>query len=106
MILATPTGSGKSLVATAAHAAAQSGPAIWTNAIMVCAGFFVLTLGQARPLQNVGGLTAAAMITAALATFLALPALARRPRYINKEGELETSASSEVVDAVVRRSKV
>ena len=94
------------LRAAAAFAADQSGPAIWTNAIMVCAGFFVLTLGQARPLQNVGGLTAAAMITAALATFLALPALARRPRYLNKEGELETSASSEVVDAVVRRSKV
>jgi len=96
----------RDLRAAAAFAADQSGPAIWTNAIMVCAGFFVLTLGQARPLQNVGGLTAAAMITAALATFLALPALARRPRYINKEGELETSASSEVVDAVVRRSKV
>ena len=94
------------LRAAAAFAADQSGPAIWTNAIMVCAGFFVLTLGQARPLQNVGGLTAAAMITAALATFLALPALARRPRYLNKEGELQTSASSEVVDAVVRRSKV
>jgi len=90
------------LRAAAAHAADQSGPAIWTNAIMVCAGFFVLTLGQARPLQNVGGLTAAAMITAALATFLALPALARRSRYINKAGELETEGSSEVVDAVMR----
>ena len=94
------------LRAAAAFAADQSGPAIWTNAIMVCAGFFVLTLGQARPLQNVGGLTSAAMITAALATFLAVPALARRPRYLNKEGELQTSASSEVVDTVVRRSKV
>ena len=47
----------------------------------MCAGFFVLTLGQARPLQNVGGLTSAAMLTAAVATFLVIPALARRRAY-------------------------
>jgi hypothetical protein len=56
----------------------RTGPAIWTNALMVAAGFYVLTLGEARPLQNVGGLTAAAMLTAALATFLAIPTLGRR----------------------------
>jgi len=65
----------------AARAAARTGTAIWTNALMVAAGFFVLTLGDARPLRNVGGLTAAAMITAAVATFLTIPALARRRRY-------------------------
>jgi predicted RND superfamily exporter protein len=53
----------------------HSGPAIWTNALMVAAGFFVLTLGEARPLQNVGGLTAAAMLVAALSTFLSIPML-------------------------------
>jgi hypothetical protein len=62
-------------------AAATTGPAIWTNAVMIAVGFAVLTLGQARPLQNVGGLTAAAMVAAAIATFLAIPVLARRPGY-------------------------
>ncbi|MDP6946074.1 MAG: MMPL family transporter, partial [Myxococcota bacterium] len=52
----------------ARHAAEHAGPAIWTNALAVCAGFFVLTLGDARPLQNVGALTAAAMLTAAVVT--------------------------------------
>ncbi len=62
-------------------AALHTGTAIWTNALMVAAGFFVLTLGEAKPLENVGGLTAAAMIAAALATFIAIPALARRKQY-------------------------
>ena len=44
-------------------------------------GFFVLTLGEARPLKNVGGLTAAAMIVAAAVTFLVIPVLARRRFY-------------------------
>ena len=48
---------------------------------MVSAGFLVLTLGQARPLKTVGGLTGAAMLAAALATFVVIPALARRRRY-------------------------
>ncbi|MCA9554637.1 MAG: MMPL family transporter, partial [Myxococcales bacterium] len=56
----------------------ETGPAIWTNALMVAAGFFLLTLGEARTLQNVGGLTAAAMLTAAIATFLAVPVLMAR----------------------------
>ncbi len=73
------------LVAAARRAAEHAGPAIWTNALMVCAGFFVLTLGQAKPLKNVGGLTAAAMITAALVTFVALPVLARKRRYIKQD---------------------
>ena len=70
-----------SAVHAAERAGRLTGPAIWTNALTVSAGFFVLTLGEARPLQNVGGLTASAMICAALITFLAVPALARRLSY-------------------------
>lgn len=72
---------GGALADAAERAAERAGPAIWTNAVMVAAGFLVLTQGQARPLQSVGGLTAAAMLTAALATFVAIPALARKLRY-------------------------
>lgn len=63
------------------NAVLHTAPAIWTSALMVAAGFFILTLGDARPLQNVGGLTAAAMLVAAAATFLAVPVLARRHDY-------------------------
>jgi hypothetical protein len=69
------------LTAAVMRATARVGPAVWTNAVMVAVGFFVLTLGEARPLKNVGGLTAAAMIVAALATFLVIPVLAKRRRY-------------------------
>ena len=72
---------GEPLRDAAAWAANYAGPAIWTNAIMVCVGFFVLTLGEARPLQNVGSLTATAMIVAALATFICIPVLARKRFY-------------------------
>ena len=70
-----------SIEAAARNAALQTSPAIWTNAIMVAAGFFVLTLGEAKPLQNVGSLTAAAMLIAGAATFVVVPVLARRDRY-------------------------
>ena len=63
------------------HAVLHTAPAIWTNALMVAAGFFVLTLGDAKPLQNVGGLTSAAMLVAAVATFIAIPVMARRSDY-------------------------
>lgn len=63
------------------RAVEDSGFAIWTNAIMVAAGFFVLTLGDARPLRNVGSLTAAGMIISALATFVVIPVLANKRRY-------------------------
>jgi len=76
---------GEALHRAAARAAAAAGPAIWINAIMVAVGFFVLTLGEARPLKNVGGLTATAMLVAALATFLAIPVLARKRRYRQKD---------------------
>jgi predicted RND superfamily exporter protein len=65
----------------ASYAAFLVGRAIWTNALMVAGGFVVLTMGEARPLQNVGGLTAAAMMVAALATFAAIPAFARKRAY-------------------------
>lgn len=59
----------------------DSGFAIWTNALMVAAGFFVLTLGEARPLRNVGSLTAGGMLISAVATFVVIPVLANRKRY-------------------------
>ena len=62
-------------------AAEHTAVAIWANAAMVAAGFAVLTLGDSKPLQNVGLLTATAMLVAALCTFLAIPALARRRSY-------------------------
>jgi predicted RND superfamily exporter protein len=65
----------------AAYSAFLVGRAIWTNALVVAAGFVVLTMGEARPLQNVGGLTATAMIVAALATFAAIPVFARKLAY-------------------------
>lgn len=62
----------------ATTAVRKTGPAIWTNALMVAAGFFLLTTGEAKTLQNVGGLTAAAMLTAALTTFLCIPVLEKK----------------------------
>ncbi len=87
---------GDDLVGAAAAAAGTSGPAIATNALMVCAGFLVLTRGEAKPLQSVGGLTAAAMLTAALATFVALPVLARRRSYVaaTAPGRIEPAGAS------------
>jgi len=54
----------------------------------------VLTMGEARPLQNVGGLTAAAMMTAALATFVAVPVLARKRAYDARPRIAEIVSSS------------
>lgn len=88
----------------AVAAARHTGPAIWVNALMVAAGFFVLTLGDARPLQNVGGLTAAAMLTAALATMMVIPLLSRKSRYYGRparmpEAVLPSEASDPILDA-------
>jgi len=96
---------GASLVSAAARAADRTGPAIWTNAIMVCVGFLVLATGEARPLQNVGGLTGAAMITAAVATFLLIPVLARRRSYSRTVETTEEVIDSEAVEAVLRKSE-
>jgi hypothetical protein len=65
---------------------------------MVCAGFFVLTLGDAKPLKQVGGLTAAAMLAAALATFLIIPVLARKHRY-GRSGSLGAATAADSVNA-------
>jgi uncharacterized protein len=72
---------GGSMRDAAASAADRSGLAIWTNAIMIAAGFFILTLGEAKPLKAVGGLASAAMIASATATFILIPVLARRRAY-------------------------
>ncbi len=72
---------GESLDVAAQRALRHSGVASFSNAVMVSAGFFVLTLGEARPLKTVGGLTGAAMLVAALATCVVIPALARRRHY-------------------------
>ena len=91
---------GSDLDESARKAARETGPAIWVNAIMVAAGFFVLTLGDARPLQNVGGLTAAAMITAALVTMLVIPLCARKLSYYRSANRiLEAALPSEAPDA-------
>jgi predicted RND superfamily exporter protein len=69
---------GDTAAAAARRAAGVTAQGIWTNALVVAAGFAVLTIGEARPLRNVGALTAVAMLVAALATFVVIPALARR----------------------------
>lgn len=69
------------LADAATRSAQVAGQGIWTNALMVACGFSVLTLGEAKPLQNVGGLTAAAMVLSAFATFLIIPAFAGKHRY-------------------------
>jgi predicted RND superfamily exporter protein len=93
------------LAEAAAAAGARSGPSIWLNALMVAAGFVVLTLGEARPLQNVGGLTAAAMILAALATFLVFPALARRHSYTRPARIAGRAPASETEPAAISSSQ-
>ncbi len=91
---------GVPLAKAAEGAGLDTGPGIWTNAIMVAAGFFVLTLGDARPLKNVGGLTAVAMLAAALATFIICPLLARRRHY--PPGPAPTSASAATAPETTR----
>lgn len=81
LLAAWECGSDEPLSAAVRRAIDSTGHAIWTNALMVAMGFYVLTLGDARPLRNVGGLTAVAMIVAALATFVVIPVLANRRRY-------------------------
>ncbi len=80
------------ITAAVRRAIDETGHAIWTNAGMVGAGFFVLTLGEARPLANVGALTAAAMIIAAVATFAILPVFANKRRY-NAEPTLDNASN-------------
>jgi hypothetical protein len=97
-----PPGADKADAAALLKAAEYSsflvGRAIWTNALMVAGGFVVLTMGEAKPLQNVGGLTAAAMMAAALATFVAIPAFARRRSYDGRTRITEILPSSDVAE--------
>ena len=99
-----PPGQGKATDADLRKAATYSsflvGRAIWTNALMVAGGFVVLTMGEAKPLQNVGGLTAAAMMVAALATFAAVPVLARKRAYDTRPRIAELLPSSDEAEGV------
>ncbi len=88
------------LVEAAARSAGVAGQGIWTNALMVACGFSVLTLGEAKPLQNVGGLTAAAMVLSAFATFLIIPAYAQKRRYTRRARMAEAPVPSDGSDAV------
>ena len=90
----------------AARAAAQiTGPGVWTNALMVAAGFYVLTLGEARPLKHVGGLTAVAMIAAALSTFLLVPVFARRHSYLRQRDTEKRDTESPASGASSEKDK-
>ncbi len=86
---------GGTLDDAAREAAHVTGPGVWTNALMVAAGFYVLTLGEARPLKHVGGLTAVAMIAAALSTFLLVPVFARKRAYIIRSADAERRSPKE-----------
>jgi len=77
------------LVEAATVAGDRAGLAVWTNAVMVAAAYFVLTLGTSRPLKVVGGLTGAAMLVGAVACFVAIPVLARRRSYRRHAAEEE-----------------
>jgi predicted RND superfamily exporter protein len=90
----------------ATYASFLVGRAIWTNALMVAGGFVVLTMGEARPLQNVGGLTAAAMMAAALATFVAIPVLARKRCYDARPRIAEILSSSDAAEVALGAAPV
>ncbi|APR76306.1 membrane protein [Minicystis rosea] len=100
-----PPGTGKpdkaALRGAAAYSAFLVGRAIWTNALMVAGGFVVLTMGEARPLQNVGMLTAVAMMAAALATFAAIAAFARRRSYDDRPRITEILPSSDAAEGAL-----
>jgi hypothetical protein len=97
-----PPGPGKpdhaTLRAAAAYSAFLVGRAIWTNALMVAGGFIVLTMGEARPLQNVGALTAVAMTAAAFVTFATVAAFARRRSYDERPRISEILPSSDAAE--------
>lgn len=94
---------GSSLEQAARTATLGTAAGIWTNAITMAIGFFVLTLGEARPLKNVGGLTASAMLVAAITTFIVCPLLARRRSYA--PGAAAAAAASEAEVDVAGSSK-
>ncbi|MFO0591327.1 MAG: MMPL family transporter [Polyangiaceae bacterium] len=93
------TSDDKPLAEAATRSAKVAGQGIWTNALMVACGFSVLTLGEAKPLQNVGGLTAAAMVLSAFATFLIIPAYAEKRRYTRRARMPEAPSPSDGSEA-------
>jgi predicted RND superfamily exporter protein len=90
---------GQPLSKAAARSAEVAGQGVWTNALMVACGFSVLTLGEAKPLQNVGGLTATAMVLSAFATAFLVPALARKHRYVRWARMPDAPATSDSPNA-------
>lgn len=58
-----------------AQTAANSGPAIASNALQVAAGFSVMALSNMVPMRRFGLLVALTMVLSAVATFVILPAL-------------------------------
>jgi hypothetical protein len=77
---------------TAREAARESGGGILANALMVCAGFAVLALGESAPTKALGVLIAVAMLMAAVVTFVVIPAGAGRRVYYQR---IEESAEPE-----------
>jgi predicted RND superfamily exporter protein len=101
MLAAWETPEGGSLARAAACAADRAGPAIWASASTMFVGFIVLSLGEARVLQNVTGLKATAMLVGALSTFAIVPVLARRRRYQVFRETRDAVEPSAVVDDVL-----
>jgi len=99
-----------SWVTAARDAARESGGGILANAVMVCAGFAVLALGQSAPTKALGILIAVAMAIAALVTFLVIPAGAgprvyyERETFVPGEAEIEDNVESALAAAGPERS--
>lgn len=75
---------GESMLSAIDRAVDETCHGIWTNGIAFAMGFSVLALGDARALQNVGSITAVALLVAAFATFILIPLLANRRSYLTK----------------------
>jgi len=93
---------------TAREAARESGGGILANALMVCAGFAVLALGESAPTKALGVLIAVAMLMAAVVTFVVIPAGAGRRVYyqrIEESPELqEREAAAELAPAPTKET--
>jgi predicted RND superfamily exporter protein len=92
---------GTSMARAAELSAQRAGPAIGINAAAMFTGFFVLAMGEAKPLQNVSSLKAAAMLVGALASLIIVPIFARKNVYpiLNEEPEAEPGAAAQPVPA-------
>ncbi len=92
---------GTPLLQAAELSAQRAGPAIGINAAAMFTGFFVLAMGEAKPLQNVSSLKAAAMLVGALASLFIVPLLARKTVYpiLNEEPEAEPGGVTQPLPA-------